>query len=145
MDNLRIVCNISPWKCHVFDLWPKQISFSHPCIYTAIYNLMFTNISDPCQKRIIDCPPPDARTAILTLRRHCAPLTQDYVECTNDALLLHQKTRTPRSCIIILELHLNANAQLLSRRNPKHQLQNNQMSHTWQQQSQLLCRILPTI
>ena len=79
MDNLRIVCNISPWTGQVFDLWPKQISYSHPCIGTAIYNLIFTNIRDPCQKHIIDCPP-DARTAILTLRRHCAPLTQDHVE-----------------------------------------------------------------
>ena len=84
MDNLRIVCNISPWTRHVFDLWPKQISYSHPHIGTAIYNLIFTNISDPCQKHIIDCPP-DARTAILTLRRHCAPLTQDHVERTRDA------------------------------------------------------------
>ncbi|KAI2491544.1 hypothetical protein MHU86_23021 [Fragilaria crotonensis] len=69
MDNLQIVCNISPWTRNVFDLWPKQISYSHPCIGTALYNLIFTNISDPCQKHIIDCPP-DARTAILTLRRH---------------------------------------------------------------------------
>jgi hypothetical protein len=84
MDNLRIVCNISPWTRHVFDLWPKQISYSHPCIGTAIYNLIITNISDPCQKHIIDCPP-DARTAILTLRRHCAPLSQDHVERTRDA------------------------------------------------------------
>ena len=83
MDNLRIVCNISPWTRQVFDLWPKQISYSHPCIGTAIYNLIFTNISDPCQKHIIDCPP-DARTAILTLRRHCAPLTQDHVERTRE-------------------------------------------------------------
>jgi hypothetical protein len=81
---LRIVCNISPWTRHVFDLWPKLISYSHPCIGTAIYNLIFTNISDPCQKHIIDCPP-DAITAILSLRRHCAPLTQDHVERTHDA------------------------------------------------------------
>jgi hypothetical protein len=84
MDNLHIVCNISPWTRHVFDLWPKQISYSHPCIGTAIYNLIFTNIRDPCQKHIIDCPP-DARTAILTLRCNCAPLTQDHVERTRDA------------------------------------------------------------
>ncbi|KAI2510028.1 hypothetical protein MHU86_4322 [Fragilaria crotonensis] len=84
MDNLRIVCNISPWTRNVFDLWPKQISYSHPCIGTALYNLIFTNISDPCQKHIIDCPP-DARTAILTLRRHCAPLTQDHIERTRES------------------------------------------------------------
>jgi hypothetical protein len=84
MDNLNIVCNISPWTRHVFDLWPKQISYSHPCIGTAIYNVIFTYIIDPCQKHIIDCPP-DARTAILTLRRHCAPLTQDHIERTRDA------------------------------------------------------------
>ncbi len=59
-------------------------------------------------------------------------------------LLLH-KTRTPRSCNIILELHSNANAQLLSRRNPKHRRWNNQTSHPWRQQSSLLCRILPKI
>ncbi|KAI2495494.1 hypothetical protein MHU86_19038 [Fragilaria crotonensis] len=64
--------------------WPKQISYSHPCIGTALYNLIFTNISDPCQKHIIDCPP-DARTAILTLRRHCAPLTQDHIERTRES------------------------------------------------------------
>jgi hypothetical protein len=74
------VCNISPWT----HLWPKQISYYHPCIGTAIYYLIFTNISDPCQKHIIDCPP-DARTAILTLQRHCAPLTQDHVERMRDA------------------------------------------------------------
>jgi hypothetical protein len=28
MDNLRIVCNISPWTRNVFDLWPKQVSYS---------------------------------------------------------------------------------------------------------------------
>ncbi len=83
MNNLGIACNISPWTRHVFDLWAKQISYSHPCIGIAIYNLIFTNISDPCQKHIIDCPP-DARTAILTLRCHCAPLTQDHIECTRD-------------------------------------------------------------
>jgi hypothetical protein len=60
------------------------MSYSHPCIGTAIYNLIFTNISDPCQKHIIDCPP-DARAAILTLRRHCAPITQDHVERTRNA------------------------------------------------------------
>ncbi|KAI2498195.1 hypothetical protein MHU86_16277 [Fragilaria crotonensis] len=51
---------------------------------TAIYNLIFTNVCDPCQKHIIDGPP-DARTAILTLRRHCAPLTPDHVERTREA------------------------------------------------------------
>jgi len=84
MDNLRIVSNISPWTCKVFDHWPKQISYSHPCIGTAIFNLIFTNICDPCQKHIIDCPP-DARTAILTLRRHCAPLTQDHIDRTQES------------------------------------------------------------
>jgi hypothetical protein len=57
MDNLQIVCNISPWTRNVFALWPKQISYSHPCIGTALYNLLFTNISEPCQKHIIECPP----------------------------------------------------------------------------------------
>jgi hypothetical protein len=81
MDNLRIVCNISPWNRQVFDLWPKQISYSHPFIGTALYNLIFTNVNETCQKHIIDGPP-DARTAIFTLRRHCAPLTPDHVERT---------------------------------------------------------------
>ena len=97
MDNLRIVCNISPWTRQVFDLWPNQISYSHPCIGTAINNLIFTNISDPCQKHINDCPP-DARTAILTLRRHCAALTQNHVECTLEAFFSikqgHQEVAT---------------------------------------------------
>ena len=84
MDNLGIVCNISHWTRQVFGLRPKQTSYSHPCIGTAIYNLIIMNISDPCQKHIIDCPP-DARTAILTLRHHCAPLTQDHVECMRNA------------------------------------------------------------
>jgi hypothetical protein len=53
MDNLRIVCNISPWTRHVYDPWPKQISSSHSCIGTAIYNLIFTIISDPCKKHIL--------------------------------------------------------------------------------------------
>ena len=84
MDNLRIVCNISPYTRQVFDQWPKQISYSHPFVGTAIYNLIFTNVNDPCQKHIIDGPP-DARTAILTLRRHCAPLTADHIERTREA------------------------------------------------------------
>ncbi|KAI2489858.1 hypothetical protein MHU86_24734 [Fragilaria crotonensis] len=90
MDNLRIVCNISPWTRQVFDLWPKQISYSHPFIGTAIYNLIFTHVCDPCQKHIIDGPP-DARTAIFTLRRHCAPLTPDHVE--HKRSLLFNQTR----------------------------------------------------
>ncbi|KAI2513990.1 hypothetical protein MHU86_374 [Fragilaria crotonensis] len=32
IDNLRIVCNISPWTRQVFDLWPKQVSYSHPLL-----------------------------------------------------------------------------------------------------------------
>ena len=84
IDNLRIVCNISPWTRQVFDLWPQQVSYSHPFIGSALYNLIFTNVSDPCQKHIIDGLP-DARTAILTLRRHCAPLTPDHVERTREA------------------------------------------------------------
>ncbi|KAI2506227.1 hypothetical protein MHU86_8162 [Fragilaria crotonensis] len=84
MDNLRIVCNISPWTRQVFDLWPQQICYSHPFVGTALYNLIFTNISEPCQKHIIDGPP-DARTAIFTLRRHCAPLTPDHIERTREA------------------------------------------------------------
>ena len=61
------------------------MSYFHPFIGSALYNLIFTNISsDPCQKHIIDGPP-DARTAILTLRRHCAPLTPDHVERTREA------------------------------------------------------------
>ncbi|KAI2497647.1 hypothetical protein MHU86_16834 [Fragilaria crotonensis] len=84
IDNLRIVCNISPWTRQVFDLWPQQVSYSHPFVGTALYNLIFTNVCDPCQKHIIDGPP-DARTAILTLRRHCAPLTPDHVERTREA------------------------------------------------------------
>ncbi|KAI2501558.1 hypothetical protein MHU86_12935 [Fragilaria crotonensis] len=79
MDNLRIICSISPWTRQVFDLWPRQINYSHPCVGIAIFNLIFTNICEPCQTHIIDCSP-DARTAILTLRRHCAPLTQDHIE-----------------------------------------------------------------
>ncbi len=84
MDNIRIICNISPWTRHVFDLWPKQVSYSHPFVGTALYNLIFTNISEPCQEHIIDGPP-DARTALFTLRRHCAPLTPDHVERTRKA------------------------------------------------------------
>jgi hypothetical protein len=140
MDNLCIVCNTSPWTRHVFDLWPKQISYSHPCIGTAIYNLIFTNISDPCQKHIIDCPP-DARTAILTLRHHCAPLTQDHVECMRDAFCSikqgHQEVATSylnRIRTLMRDCYhtgiLNTGAE------------NNQMRHSWQQQSSLLFSIL---
>ena len=143
MDNLCIVCNISPWTCKVFGLLPKQISYSHPCIGTAIYNLIFTNICDPCQEHIIDCPP-DARTVILTPRRHCAPLTQDHIDRTHKSFLLH-KTRTPRSCNIIPELHSYTILRLLSRQNSKHQCRPNQTSHPWWQQSPLLCCILPRL
>ena len=81
IDNLRIVCNISPWTSQVFNLWPQQVSYLHPFIGYALYNLIFTNVSDPCRKHIVDCPP-DAQTAILTFRRHCTPLTPDQVEGT---------------------------------------------------------------
>ena len=84
MDNLRIVCNISPWTCKVFDLWPEKITYSHPVVGTALYNLLFTNITEQCQKHIIDLPP-DFRTAIMTLRRHCAPLTPDHIERTRES------------------------------------------------------------
>jgi hypothetical protein len=84
MDNLQTVCNSSPWTCQFFELWPRQISYSHPFIGTALYNLIFTCICDPCQKHIIDGPP-DARSTIFTLRRHCAPLIPDHVEPTRKA------------------------------------------------------------
>ena len=97
MDNLRIVCNISPWTRNVFDLWPKQVSYSHPFIGAAIYNLIFTNVSDICQRHIIDGPP-DARTALITLRRHCAPLTPDHIERTRESFFTvkqgHQEVAT---------------------------------------------------
>ena len=83
MDNLRIVCNISPWTSKVFDLRPEKISYSHPVVGTALYNLLFTNISDPYQKHIIDGPP-DFRTAVFILCRHCAPLTPDHIERTRE-------------------------------------------------------------
>jgi hypothetical protein len=60
------------------------VSYSHPFIGSALYNLIFTNVSNPCQKHIIDGLP-DAQTAILTLRPHCAPLTPDHVERTCEA------------------------------------------------------------
>ena len=63
---------------------PQQVFNSHPFIGSALYNLIFTNVSNPCQKHIIDGPP-DAQTAILTLRRHCAPLTPDHVKQTRKA------------------------------------------------------------
>jgi hypothetical protein len=72
MDNLQIVCNISPWTRQVFELWPRQISYSHPFICSALYNLIFTHICDPCQKHNIDGPP-DARRAIFTLNAHVKP------------------------------------------------------------------------
>ena len=97
MDNLRIVCNISPWTRQVFDLWPEKISYSHPVVGTSLFNLLFTNITDPCQKHIIDGPP-DFRTAIFTLRRHCAPLTSDHIERTRQAFFSlkqqHQEVAT---------------------------------------------------
>ena len=78
----------------------KKISYSHQCIGKAIYNMIFPNLSDHCHKHIIDCPP-DARTTILTLRHHCAPLTQDHVELTHNAFCSikqgHQKVAT--SCL----------------------------------------------
>jgi hypothetical protein len=57
IDNLRIVCNISPWTHQVFDCWLQHVSNLHPFIGSALYNLSFTNVSNPCQKHIIDGPP----------------------------------------------------------------------------------------
>ena len=97
MDNLRIICNISPWTRQVFDLWPEKISYSHPVVGTSLFNLLFTNVTDPCQKHIIDGPS-DFRTAIFTLRRHCAPLTSDHIERTRQAFFSlkqqHQEVAT---------------------------------------------------
>ena len=97
MDNLRIVCTISPWTRHVFDQWPQKISYSHPVVGTSLYNLLFTHVTEQCQKHIIDGPP-DFRTALFTLRRHCAPLTPDHVERTREAFYslkqLHQEVAT---------------------------------------------------
>ncbi|KAI2498261.1 hypothetical protein MHU86_16240 [Fragilaria crotonensis] len=118
MDNLRIICSISPWTRQVFDLWPRQINYSHPCVGIALFNLIFTNICEPCQTHIIDCSP-DARTAILTLRRHCAPLTQDHIERTRESFYSikqgHQEVATS-----YLNRIRDSIARLLSRRNHKH-------------------------
>ena len=59
-------------------------------------------------------------------------------------LLLHQ-ARTSRSCNILLESHSDIIARLLSRRNHKHRCWYNQTSHSWRQQSPLLCCFLPTL
>jgi hypothetical protein len=75
----------------------KYSTYGHPVVGTALYNLLFTNITEQCQKHIIDLPP-DFRTAIMTLRRHCAPLTPDHVERTREAFYslkqLHQEVAT---------------------------------------------------
>jgi hypothetical protein len=115
--------SIPPWTISVLSAtfhhehamsltFGKKISYSHQCIGKAIYNLIFTNLSDHCHKHIIDCPP-DARTTILTLRRHCAPLTQDHVELTHNAFCSIKQGHH------MLEPHSNTNARLLSHRNPK--------------------------
>ncbi|KAI2490290.1 hypothetical protein MHU86_24280 [Fragilaria crotonensis] len=54
MDNLRIICSISPWT-QVFDLGrDKSITLIHG-VGIALFNLIFTNICEPCQTHIIDC------------------------------------------------------------------------------------------
>ncbi len=83
MDNIRIVCNISLWTHQVFELWPRQISYSHPYIGPSLFNLIFTHICDPCQKHNVDGPP-DAQSAIFILQR-CTPLTPDHIERTRKA------------------------------------------------------------
>jgi hypothetical protein len=108
IDNLRIVCNISPWTRQVFDLWPQQVPYSHPFIGSALYNLIFTNVSNPCQKHIIDGPP-DTRTAILTLGRI---LNSGACQTNSQSFLLHQAT-TSRSCCILPLLHPSSHTQLL--------------------------------
>jgi hypothetical protein len=49
IDNLCIVCNISPGTRQVINLWRQQVSYSYPFIGSALYNLIFTNLSNPCQ------------------------------------------------------------------------------------------------
>ena len=88
---------------------PQQVFNSHPFIGSALYNLIFTNVSNPCQKHIIDGPP-DAQTAILTLRRHCAPLTPDHVKQTRKAFCSikqpHHKVATSYlNSILLLTRH----------------------------------------
>ncbi|KAI2500911.1 hypothetical protein MHU86_13572 [Fragilaria crotonensis] len=62
---------------------PTQPTFKHAAdILTP--SLTTFELFATFPKHIIDGPP-DARTAILTLRRHCAPLTPDHVERTREA------------------------------------------------------------
>jgi hypothetical protein len=90
IDNLRIVCNISPYTRQIFSHWPHQILYSHPFVGAALYNLIFTHVNEPCQRHIIDGPP-DARTALITLRRHCAPLTPDHIDRTREAFISNKQ------------------------------------------------------
>ena len=90
IDNLRIVCNISPYTRQIFSHWPHQILYSHPFVGAALYNLIFTHVNKPCQRHIIDGPP-DARTALITLRRHCAPLTPDHIDRTREAFISNKQ------------------------------------------------------
>ncbi|KAI2496549.1 Reverse transcriptase (RNA-dependent DNA polymerase) [Fragilaria crotonensis] len=66
-----------------FANWPTQPTFKHAAD-TLTPSLTTFELFVTFPKHIIDGPP-DARTAILTLRRHCAPLTPDHVERTREA------------------------------------------------------------
>jgi hypothetical protein len=125
MDNLRIVCTISPWTRQVFDLWPQQVCYSYPFVGKALYNLIFTNISEPCKKHVIDGAP-DAITTVFTLCHHCALLTPDRVKRTREAFCSlkqpHNKDATSYlNCICILTRDCyhtgipNINAKLIKR------------------------------
>ena len=103
----------------------------------------FTNISDPCQNHIIDCPP-DARIAILTLRHHCALLIQDHVERTCDAFCSTKQGNQEVATLYLNQIQIqtrncyhagipNTDAEIIK------------TNHPWRQQSPYLCCILPTV
>ena len=142
IDNLWIVCNILPWTCQVFDLWPKQVSYLHPFIGSALYNLIFT-------KHLRPMPKTHYRRPTRRLNRHfnsTAPLrSANSWSCGthSQSFLLNQAT-TSWSRNILSQSHPNPYTRLLSRWNTQQRRRTYQTRHSRRKQSLLLRRILST-
>lgn len=83
IDNLTILCQISPWTRKIFKEWPSDIKIIHKNVNIALYNLLYTYANESIQKHLLDsdgC----AIKALKTLQRQCAPLTDDHLDRMSD-------------------------------------------------------------
>ena len=79
IDSLRITCNISPWTSPLFNEWPNRVIYTHPCIGTALFNLIYAYLGEGCQQQL-DPLAQDGNDTLFFLKRRMAPITPDYID-----------------------------------------------------------------